>query len=318
VGVPDSAEVSFEGTPPFTLDYAVNKRGEGDSRQSMTTGTHIARIPLLTDSPGEYTYTVLGFADENYKQPPFRPKSVVQWSQVVHPLPDVWISGGDLGDEARGAIGVEPDSSKNAGQRKSASELQPIAVCKDPASVSGPRVHLGFSGSPPFSAKLRFKHEHHPAQILHVTNITSHEHTFVLPKLHLIGTYTVEPLHVVDGAGCAASVGVGVGEGGAAAGSSDMKTMNDGHSQLTITVSDVARIQAMSPPVVCVGDVLTFSIQGAPPFDLVYRLDNHPARSLTLSDHIVKLLAAEPGVVKIESVCNRNGWCVSFCVENWS
>ncbi|KAI9345301.1 hypothetical protein BDR26DRAFT_856705 [Obelidium mucronatum] len=144
----------------------------------------------------------------------------------------------------------------------------------------------------PFSLTLELKHENHPREVIKLNNIQESSYNFKPPTLSATGKYGIQLVSLSDASGC-----------------ERVFDREDGASAISVAVSDVARIASLNPESVCVGDVLSYTLQGTPPFTISYEFDGIKQESVQIVDPLLTLYAAEPGTIKITNVCNHMNCC---------
>ena len=281
-GIPDYFTVLLSGKPPFVVKYKkkLAKHSWRNSEKAMETvadfenqvGQLFARIPLSTDQPGRYTYELGPLADDNYKT-----------------ATDVAIHDGTKA--------YRPILEQIVFPKPKASFLNPIVYqCLqdefEDKDSNKDDIIIQLDGQPPFELTMGFKHENHPKEIITVSNITSSKYIFRPPQLNLLGKYTLQINRIKDGNQCDQSLD---------SDSSDVRT--------TIHISDVARITSLHSKSICVGDILSYSVQGTPPFTIDYTLDNIMQEQVKVQGPAFSIAAAVPGIVQIQRICNSVGCC---------
>ncbi|KAJ3044710.1 hypothetical protein HDV00_001114 [Rhizophlyctis rosea] len=280
VNVPQIMEVHLSGRPPFKLKYSHGYQKHEHGRKSVDdnkvlsdyqdqSSQKFAKIKLITDRPGLHTYTFKSLSDDNYREVLFPTGRIPPVQQRVYAHPDAVFL-----DEAERTI-----------------------QCIHNASDTSIRIKL--TGQAPFNLQLYTKHDSHPAELTNLVIQAS--------ELSKDGVYTYRPTaatetgrhqyylqHVRDTTGCDAIL--------------------DGYlnpkptTKIAIQVADVARILPLGPDAVCVGDMLTYSLQGTPPFKVQYRWNGEEGE-VEVADPMLSLFAGEAGEAEIVNVCNGLGCC---------
>ncbi|KAJ3139796.1 hypothetical protein HK100_010973 [Physocladia obscura] len=153
-------------------------------------------------------------------------------------------------------------------------------------------VSIKLEGLPPFDLTLELKHENHPREVIKLNGIIDRVHKFRPPTLSATGKYAIQLVTIKDSSGCERTF-----------------DREDSASGISVSVSDVARIASLNPESVCVGDVLSYTLQGTPPFTISYDFDGVAQENVQIVDPLLTLYAAEPGVVRVTGVCNNIGCC---------
>ncbi|TPX68155.1 hypothetical protein CcCBS67573_g07267 [Chytriomyces confervae] len=153
-------------------------------------------------------------------------------------------------------------------------------------------ISVRLDGTPPFDLTLELKHENHPREVIRLTNITERIHRFRPPTLSATGRYAIQLVSLRDASGC-----------------DRVFEREDESSGISVAVSDVARIASLNPESICVGDVLSYTLQGTPPFTITYEFDGVQQEPVQIVDPLLTLYAAEPGTVSVTLVCNHMNCC---------
>jgi nucleoporin POM152 len=153
-------------------------------------------------------------------------------------------------------------------------------------------IQIALQGAPPFDLILEMKHDSHPREIIRLTNITEKNYKFKPPTLSTTGRYKIQLVSLQDATGCEKSF------------DRDLKD-----TSISVQVSDVARIASLNSDSVCVGDFLSYTLQGTPPFTVTYMFNGVIQEKLQVMDPLLSLYAAEAGTVTITSVCNQMQCC---------
>ncbi|KAJ3413508.1 hypothetical protein HDV05_007891 [Chytridiales sp. JEL 0842] len=153
-------------------------------------------------------------------------------------------------------------------------------------------IKISLKGLPPFDLILELKHESHPRETIRLTNITETSYNFKPPTLSTTGKYNIQLVSLQDASGCEKTF------------DRDSKV-----TSISVQVSDVARIASLNPESVCVGDILTYTLQGTPPFTVYYNFNGVEQEKVQIMDPLLSLYAAEAGSVTINRVCNQMQCC---------
>ena len=156
-------------------------------------------------------------------------------------------------------------------------------------------VDIAFQGQAPFTLVIRVKPENQPPTLMTLQIDAKSSYTLNLPTLK-VGTYIVGLVSVRDVIGC----------------SRTLEPSASAPTEMKIFVSDIPRISSLSPASVCVGDPISFSMQGFPPFSISYRLDECPVATIAVDKHNLTVLPASPGVMQVTRICSRAGCCLEL------
>ncbi|KAJ3290280.1 hypothetical protein HK104_006880 [Borealophlyctis nickersoniae] len=283
LGVPQTMEVHLSGQPPFKIKYKHGYAKDERHRVKVVdknvvmsdyedqSSQKFAKIKLVTDKPGLHAYFFKSITDDNYRKPiPVSKDHDVVVQQRVHAPPTA-------------AFIDDPER---------------IIKCIHNASDTEIRIKL--TGRPPFTLQMFSKHESNPRERIErvVTEKDLSEggiYIYRPTNAASTGRHTYFLESIRDATGC------------------DM--FLDGYSnptpatKVSVRVADVARISALGPDSVCVGDVLTYSLQGTPPFTVRYTWNGKEMSEVQVADPMLTLYAAEAGNVTIKEVCNGLGCC---------
>lgn len=269
--------LSFSGSPPYHLKYQQKFEPiKGPSAISNKPGNfagHAATINLDTSKAGEYTYFFTELSDDRYSHDKraFTPLTVKQ--QVY-----------------------APPSAKFGQAGKT------YGYCKDDPSFTSSveadieNIPITLTGTPPFSIELAISHHGVSSrhEITRQKDIPSTSYSWPLSRSTLnLGTHSVSIRSVKDSRGC--------------------------ESILESDPSSV-RIHVSSPPTIiplesqenyCVGEHVSFSLSGQPPFDVFYNFQGRE-RKARVSNNEFKRLAESPGEFVITGLSDSamgNGKC---------
>ena len=237
-------------------------------------GSSFAEINLETKSSGLHQYHFLALADGNYRSA-IQMKDAWIVSQRVYSRPVAEFV--DTDDKVFHCLSDEPGET-----------TLPIKV----------------TGEAPFKLALTQKHDNfEPVTITRTVQDNQLQRKGLLKiynfdpgYLRAIGSYTFELVSISDASSCV----------------SDLQKENigtDRSTKLSIHVADQAKISSNNAPIVCVGDMLTYSLQGTPPFTIGYTWNGINMPELTVDDPILTLFASEAGAVTITKVCNGMKCC---------
>eukprot|EP00842_Homolaphlyctis_polyrhiza_P005333 jgi/Hompol1/5800/HPOL_004713-RA len=292
----DGFHFELTGRAPFTIMYehSIQPDGPGKPEQSIKKiETSADTFPLVFDTskPGLHTYRMLSVSDANYKN-------------------------------AIAVSGIEVRRKVNR---------QPVAQFEEPgehvyqcSAQRSDAIQLGvrLTGVPPFQIILDRKHDNQPSLLL---NISVPESALSVPKaavsstsagrttaastasasrntwtarveagtLEEQGRYTFSIEAVVDGTGCIAQT-------------SERETPE---SKMSIHLADQAKISSSNPAIICLGDLLTYSLQGSPPFTITYTWNDVVQPPVVVADPMMTLWAGAPGEIVITRVCNAMNCC---------
>ncbi|KAJ3271010.1 hypothetical protein HDV01_007160 [Terramyces sp. JEL0728] len=77
-----------------------------------------------------------------------------------------------------------------------------------------------------------------------------------------------------------------------------------------IEINDQASMTSLNPPSICIGDMLSYTLQGTPPFSITY--DWKKEQTVTLNDPVFNVWVGKPGVFQIKKICNKYNCCQEY------
>ncbi|KAI8806815.1 hypothetical protein BJ742DRAFT_815402 [Cladochytrium replicatum] len=288
--VPDTCErdmdkaftVRLSGSPPFQMRYThelppgSNKfrthRGEIEKRIEQ----HSYRVGLDTSESGKHVYRFQALEDLNYPQASGKGDVAIVTHNVLA-RPTARFTNGTLGFVQ--CLNVDSQSSS----------YMPVgsALTQDPSQG----IQIEFTGKPPFELVVQLQHDGNEPQSIVVRNITENSHTFKPPLLTATGSYVLQLVSLSDSTGCRSSIASDAPE-----------------TRVELVVADTPRVTSLSARNVCVGDLLTFTLQGTPLFRLEYEFEG-TVSDVSVMDPVLTLYAGKPGLFKVRRVWNGVG-CV--------
>ena len=177
-GDQDSAEITFNGQPPFHMEYKVHAKPEHGSKflgplQKEDVASHVASIRMDTSQPGTYQYSFITIGDHAYDSVGTHNFPVIE--QQVHTRPTAKFS--DTG--------------------------RTYNYCKEQSATTDV-IPISLTGTPPFILELGIRHHaSNMPEIVNIPNIQSRNYDFVIPQRALsLGTHTVSIRKIRDANGC--------------------------------------------------------------------------------------------------------------------
>ncbi|KAJ3009080.1 hypothetical protein HKX48_008163 [Thoreauomyces humboldtii] len=270
-GTPDRMDLHLTGKAPFKINYK-HEHSVGhtviSSSNEHAVGTQdkgaqqYSRIKLVTDQPGDHTYTFASISDEHYRSP-------------VH------VANG--GPKLRQRVYARPTATFLDGPVRN-------FQCISKESDTELRIKLGGTG--PWNVQLHSKHESH---IREVIDLETKEPLFVFrpSRFETTGKYVYTIRSVTDATGC-----------------EHILTGNEPGGRVEVQVADMARITMdRGLKHTCVGDMLSYSLEGTAPFTIGYDWNGVHKKELTIKDPVLMLFAGEAGTVNVTRVCNSMKCC---------
>ena len=270
--------LKLTGTAPFKIDYS--HKLQKDSKESSSrkvhvsdmeqvNGTTLSEFPLVTNVSGTHIYVFYAISDHHYKKNWIPFKQEWQVEQRVYERPFAEFL--DKKDKVFQCLSQEPGEMA---------------------------LDLLLQGEAPFELVMSQRQDNGPPLILEIQiqkqEILMKNGKQIYPynpgQLKTVGKYTFSLLSIKDSTQC----------------DSSLEELN---SHISIHVADQAKISSNHPSTVCVGDMLTYALQGTPPFTIGYTWNQQSMKDLIVDDPILSLFASQSGIVSITKVCNSMGCC---------
>lgn len=163
--------------------------------------------------------------------------------------------------------------------------------CKDEAA-GDEVIPIALEGTPPFSLEIGIKHHSSPRpEIVRIPNIARHNYEFRIPhRVLTLGVHVLSVRNVRDSHGC------------------HRKTEFDA-PHVQVMVSDVPAISPLeSRPDYCVGDRISYTLSGTPPFNVFYTFEGTD-RKATSTGTSFRRIAEKPGNFTITSLADSASDC---------
>jgi hypothetical protein len=277
LGTQHSFQIDLSGKPPFMVSMSHEFQDKNSKIVSETINqvveTKFLRMAFDTSKPGKHIYRLNSVSDDNYRTP-------IKYSN----------------DDAA-EIYVNEIPSANFVEMK-----QNVFQCR--ASMASPfALKLKISGVAPFSLNVEERIDNQHSQYL-VREISKDElynepgdasfyYDLILTKTPEMGRHDFIINQLIDASGCSA----------------EYETASA--PSTFIEVADQARITPFNVGNVCVGDLITFTLQGTPPFSVGYSWNGVNSREdvVEVLDPMFSLWAGSGGQLQITKVCNSGGCC---------
>jgi nucleoporin POM152 len=279
VGSPSAFQIDLTGKSPYSIRYKHDYTGDDGSPQSAARKIDVETPFLLqkidTQRAGLHVYKLQSVADDNYKSPiALSANSPVIVEQIINPAP------------AAKFLDLKPKIIHCISKETGTFELEMKLV-----------------GQPPFNIGIEESHDNLHASSnkkeVGLDELVSFEdgYKYVLKTIppHSMGKYQYSIETISDAAGC----------------SSFYEKDSDASLTTTIEIADQAKISTINPPIVCVGDILSYNLQGTPPFTVGYSVNGKERPDIQVIDPILSLWAGISGSVTITKVCNAMQCCDS-------
>jgi nucleoporin POM152 len=154
-------------------------------------------------------------------------------------------------------------------------------------------IPIVLEGVPPFALEVTIKHHSNlKPEILKVPHISSNRHNLLIPRRHLeLGQHVVSISKVIDARRCQKSSGLN-------------------EPSVRVAVSDVPTVTPLESQIdYCVGERISFSLSGHPPFEIYYTFDG-AKRKATSTSTTFRRIAEKPGKFTITDVSDSaSGRC---------
>jgi nucleoporin POM152 len=258
--------LALTGTPPFSVKYQQKyepaKGAASISNKENNFAGSNALINLDTTKSGEYTYVFSELGDERYAHDKKRFSPIVVKQQVF-----------------------APPSAKFGQPGKT------YSYCQDDPSFTSQgaeteNIPITLTGVPPFNIEIAITHHGQSPrpEIIRQKDIQSNSYSWPLSRTTLdLGTHSIAIRSVKDSRGCESSL------------ESDPSSV---------------RVQVSSPPTIsplqsqenfCVGEHVSFSLSGQPPFEVFYTFEGRE-RKATQKTNEFKRLTDLPGEFVITGI----------------
>ncbi|CCK70481.1 Pom152p KNAG_0E02200 [Huiozyma naganishii CBS 8797] len=265
--------LTLSGSPPFVLDYDVTEpNGQVTSKKIRVTTKYVS-LQLPNREPGEYVVSIKDIFDTNYGEQDFgnlkRSTEEVSIKQTVTPTPSVTFEG-------KGKI------------------YKSCSVNIEESDVLEPIMLKYSEGQGPFSITFSVYHESTSrTDQLVFDNVDVNN--FPFEKLYhglKLGNHRIEIDKVVDANGC------------------QNHLSNENDNYIIISITDVPKIHLLDAAAdYCVGDYVTYQLNGRPPFTIRYEFNGMPLKSTERTSQFVRL-ASEPGKITINQLEDSVSQCI--------
>ncbi|CCD26451.1 Pom152p NDAI_0H02770 [Naumovozyma dairenensis CBS 421] len=282
--------LQLSGSPPFILGYDIMSPNGQVTNNKIQVATRYASIKLPNTEPGEYIATIKELYDSNYGEADLKKlntfkKLEITVKQMVNPIPEVEFN--DPGKTFK-ACSISTDQS---------SELKPI------------NLKL-LNGKGPYTITFNINHESTSrSDEIVIANITNSY--FPYEKLYeglRLGNHEVTIAKIIDSNGCTNEF-------------VDTNNFNSGYmnnnnnnnldnKKISISITDVPKIHLLDSSVdYCVGDYVTYQLNGIAPFTIKYEFNDIPLKSQEYTSQFIRL-ASEAGIISINSIQDSSSQCI--------
>ncbi|CAG8583081.1 954_t:CDS:2, partial [Acaulospora colombiana] len=153
-------------------------------------------------------------------------------------------------------------------------------------------LEIKLSGVAPFVLQFEITHESsNQIDTMKIENIyDAHYRFYPLNKFSMIGRYVISMVYIMDSQGC-------------------NSVIQDKSNKLIVQVTDVASIERTFPlQIHCVGDLLDYSLQGIPPWNITYEYNGEIKYAIS-KQHTFTFGADKPGNMTITRICHQKNQC---------
>ena len=149
-------------------------------------------------------------------------------------------------------------------------------------------VPISLIGLPPFHLELEIKHySKSKPELISVPNIETSRYNLHIPhRVLALGSHSVAIRKVRDSRGC-------------------QRTMESNAPQVQVSVADIPSISPLEDQEdYCVGDRITFTLSGTPPFSIFYTFQDHERKASTPSTEF-RRIAEKPGIFVVTALSDQ-------------
>ncbi|RHZ53314.1 hypothetical protein Glove_443g66 [Diversispora epigaea] len=153
-------------------------------------------------------------------------------------------------------------------------------------------LEVEITGVAPFVLQFEITHENdNKIDTITIENIYNTTYYFYHKnKFSMVGGYTISIVHIMDSQGCSS-------------------TLQD---KFFVQVTDVATIDRTLPQQIhCVGDLLDYSLQGLPPWNITYEYNGETKFAISKKS-IFTFGADKPGNMTITKICHQKNQCCGY------
>ena len=161
------------------------------------------------------------------------------------------------------------------------------SYCKEQTSVND-FIPISLTGQAPFSIELSIRHHSSTTpELLNIPNIQAHHYDFHIPQRALsLGTHSLAIRKVRDANGCESR-------------------LDPRGSMVRVNVVDIPNISPLEPHTdYCVGDRISFTLAGTPPFNIYYLFEG-AERKASSSTTAFRRLAERPGNFTVTAISDK-------------
>lgn len=275
-GDDDNLDLSMNGAPPFRLAYEEHRRPSSGAKsvrkRELSGAIGPTSIPMDASQAGHYEYKFTELSDSNYRHSP----------QHFHHI------------TVEQTVLARP-SARFSSPGKTYSYC---ATDHDLSTDTTDTIPIKLTGQPPFSIEVELKH-HSAArpEVISIPHIPSHTHDLRIPHRHLhLGSSALTIRKVRDSRGCRSAP-------------QPSTAPLPQTERVLVSVHSAPAITPLEPQTdYCVGDRLSFSVSGQPPFNVFYTFQNQQLKAHSTSTTF-RRLAEKPGLFAITAISDSASQC---------
>jgi nucleoporin POM152 len=266
----DSIDLSLHGSPPFVVEYTVLSPNGARSSKSLSVATKFASLRLMNVEYGDYVYFITNVYDALYSK---------QDLEKIHYSIDEVIVKQSVSPSPRGEF-----KNKRKSYRTCTTNLLEKNLL-DP-------IKLSLQGNSPYTVTFEIFHESSSkSEFVTLNNVDSSSDFKELYRGLKLGNHLVNIVKIVDSTEC-------------------IQEDSPENNYISISITDTPKITQLDASMnYCVGDHIGYQLIGTPPFAVTYNFNGHTLKSVESSSQFVRM-AAEPGVISIESLKDSASNCV--------
>ncbi|CAK7205608.1 hypothetical protein SEUCBS139899_008386 [Sporothrix eucalyptigena] len=289
----DGFEIDLRGSPPYHVEYDVRHKPAKGSQTSLIhkqldAALGRASIQMDTSKAGTYRYEFAPPADSLYNNNRHSGKgaasSALVMQQTVYAKPTAAFA--------------------KAGQS--------FKYCMTEQDNED-RIPMVLTGVPPFYVEMEIKHQSGAvSETYRVPSIMTHNYGLQIPRQYLRpGTQQVRIRKIRDARGCQQKTDDVVTVGGGANGNGDSSSAlsSGGASTVQVQLFEAPAIYALeSRTDYCVGERISYTLSGTPPFDVWYTFGG-VARKGASATTTFRRVAEAPGEFTITGISDKASEC---------
>lgn len=278
----DGFEIDLKGSPPYHVEYDVRHQAPGAqtslTHKQLDAALGRASLQMDTSRAGTYRYEFAPPADSLYNSGSVRGPasgSALVLQQTVHAKPTAVFA--KAGQSFKYCM-AEQDNEE--------------------------RIPMVLTGEPPFYVEIEIKHQSGSvAETYGVPSITTHDYDLRIPRQHLRpGTQQIRIRKVRDARGCQQKTDEALAE-------RDRSVTKLAAATVQVQLFEAPAIYALeSRTDYCVGERISYTLSGTPPFDVWYTFDG-VARRGSSPTTTFRRVAEAPGELAVTAIGDGASAC---------